>query len=93
MPTDNKETAPAVAQNAIPDARDKRITELEGQVAKLTEQLAASSKKAKLPTGVAILEDGKQLKIIRTVQAKFALDEVKKGFLEEDLDLIVTERG
>lgn len=105
MPADK---TPPTTETVI-DPRDARIAELEQQLtdtkndlAGFEKMLASEQKKLKkleasakvdLPENVVILPGGKQLKIVKTVIAKFALDEVKKGFIEEDLELIVPERG
>jgi hypothetical protein len=61
---------------------------------KLAKQLADLQKEpssAQLEDMTACV-NGKLVKIERTVEAKFATDEVKKGFLDEDLQLLVPKR-
>lgn len=99
----------AVTSNAetTVQAIDPRIAELEAEVRDLRQQLESSRADVKMlrdkkqkevqvqaPVPMtAVLADGRTVKVLRTVIAKFALDEVKKGFIEEDLELLVTERG
>lgn len=64
-------------------AANKKVTELEKK-AKDTKAPAAQD-------GVVHL-DGKSWKIHRTVRAKNALEEVKRGYIPEDASLIVTDR-
>ncbi len=92
MPNENDKpvTAPAV-----PDPRDAQVAALEATVKDLQEKLAKKPKEkaAAAPEGDYVVLKGKTYEIERTVEAKFATDEWRKGYLADDAELIVIKRG
>lgn len=95
MPTENKKDAPV-------DDRDAKIADLTQQVesltnanATLTQELAdAKAKKrgAPVPSGNYAVVDGKTIEIEKVVEAKYASDEARKGFIDMDAQLLVPKR-
>lgn len=75
---------------------EARAKELEKDVKYKDERIAALEKKLKAaksaPTGDVVYIDGKTWTVKGTVRASDALDHVKKGYLEEDVSLIITDR-
>lgn len=75
---------------------DTNRSNLEAEVSTLKQKVAELEKKAKhtkaAPTGDVVFLDGKSWPVKRTVEAKFALDEVKKGNIEEHLTLVVIDK-
>ena len=98
MPTENdKPKATPVAAPAAPDTRDARIKSLEDEVTKLQNKLDAANKKLKekapaAPTGNYCVLNGKTYEVERTVEAKFATDEARKGYIDLDAELVVLKR-
>lgn len=100
MAKETKKTATTENVGVAPDvsALQKRIESLTAENAQLTkkvEDLEAARKEANsdvLPRNVIIFPDGKIVPIERTVLAKFALDEVKKGKIRQDIELIVPKQ-
>ncbi len=75
-------------------AYDERGSDLE-KASALISQLKRSAKTQRpssAPSGDVVVLDGKTWEIRRTVMAKHASDEVKKGHIEEDCTLVVIDR-
>lgn len=103
MPTDTKTTAEPTAPT--PDPRDALIAQLQQQVADALadvenadatiEELEAQLKEAKMTKAVALpatdyaVIGGKTYHVERTVEAKFATDEARKGYIEMGATLAV----
>ena len=100
--TANLTSKPATGSGELtkPDAEKEalkaRVTELEKDAAFKDTQIAALERKLKAaksaPTGDVVYMDGKSWAVKGTVKAMFATDHVKKGFLDEDISLIITDR-
>ena len=75
------------------DALTKDLKKTQKALADATKALGEKGKQAMSAADMTAMINGKTVKIVRTVMAKFALDEVKKGFLDEDLELLVPERS
>lgn len=71
------------------EAAEKDVSFQANKIADLEKKLK-SSKAA--PTGNVVFLDGKTWPIKGTVKAKFALDEVKKGHVPDDVTLVVIDR-
>lgn len=91
------------AQSKQLDAANKTIADLKARLAEAekaqkfaetkVETLEKKLKAAKsAPTGDVVYIDGKTWTVKGTVRASDALDHVKKGYLEEDVSLIITDR-
>lgn len=74
----------------------KQVEELQKGESFYQAKIEALEKKIKAvksaPTGDVVYMDGKTWVIKGTVKANMALDHVKKGFLDEDISLIITDR-
>ena len=87
---DEKETAPKMDHDVVPvDPRDEKIKGLEADVVRLQKKLTAAKS---APVGDTVTIAGKSYAVKGTVMAKFALDEVKKGHIDEDCTLVIIDR-
>ena len=86
MPTENDKPSSA---GLAPDPRDAEIAGLKQQVTDLEKKLKA---KVAGPAGSYCVLDGKTYQVERTVTAKFATDEARKGFIDMDAELVVLKR-
>jgi hypothetical protein len=84
------------AQSAQLAEATAKIEEAEKEAKFAASKIDALERKLKAskaaPTGDVVYLDGKSWVVKGTVKAKFALDEVKKGHILEDVTLVVIDR-
>jgi hypothetical protein len=79
-------------KDPTPDDRDAKIVDLQKQVETLTADLADANAKLKKKAAAAVADncavlDGKTYQIEKTVMARFATDEARKGHIDLDSEL------
>lgn len=82
---------PTVATQELFDALKKENELLKGQLDAALKEVNSLKKKAKPLEDVAVYK-GRTIRIAGQVEAKYALDEVKKGHIDEDLQLLIPHR-
>jgi len=71
------------------NAYEETIAELRAEVAKLDQKLKLNKA---APTGDVVFLGGETYAVKRTVEAQFALEEVKRGHLDGDCTLVAIDR-
>lgn len=93
MSNENTKPATVAAPVVAAPVADPRIAQLQAQVDKLQAELDANLANAtSAPTGDYVVLKGKTYAVERTVEAKFASDEWRKGYIDTDEELVVLKR-